>query len=221
MRSRLLAGALTLLPLLATPYLLAWAYRLLGGWAEGFLGLWGLEVAESLRMALPLAALTAFLGTAYLVGFLAERHLGRKLIAWVERPFLLLPGVRDIYRATGQIAQSLMGTGSDLQFSRAALIEYPRKGLYTLCFVVQPVDGRLPPLPEGYTVVLVPTSPVPASGMVVLVPSHEILPLEVPLEEALKVVVSGGFLLPGEGKGKGPRRKAQGQGKLEDTTLLL
>ncbi len=85
MRSRLLAGALTLLPLLATLYLLAWAYRLLGGWAEGFLGLWGLEVAESLRMALPLAALTAFLGTAYLVGFLAERHLGRKLIAWVER----------------------------------------------------------------------------------------------------------------------------------------
>lgn len=110
MRSRLLAGTLTLLPLLATLYLLAWAYRLLGGWAEGLLGLWGLEVAESLRMALPLATLTAFLGTAYLVGFLAERHLGRKLIAWVERPFLLLPGVRDIYRATGQIAQSLMGS---------------------------------------------------------------------------------------------------------------
>lgn len=201
MRSRLLAGALTLLPLLATLYLLAWAYRLLGGWAEGLLGLWGLEVAESFRVALPLAALTAFLGTAYLVGFLAERHLGRKLIAWVERPFLLLPGVRDIYRATGQIAQSLMGTGGDLQFSRAALIEYPRKGLYTLCFVIQPVDRRLPPLPEGYTVVMVPTSPVPASGMVVLVPSHEILPLEVPLEEALKVVVSWGFLLPGERKG--------------------
>jgi uncharacterized membrane protein len=62
--------------------------------------------------------------------------------------------------------------------------------------VVQPVEGRLPPLPEEYTIVLIPTSPVPASGAVVVVPSEEVIPLEISVEDALKYVVSAGFLLP-------------------------
>jgi len=63
------------------------------------------------------------------------------------------------------------------------------------------VEGRLPPLPEGYTVVLIPTSPVPASGAVVVVPSEEVIPLEISVEEALKYVVSAGFLLPERSSG--------------------
>ena len=116
-------------------------------------------------------------------------------------PFVGLPPiVRDIYKAVQQIAHTLFGP-QEVKFSRAALIEYPRRGVYALCFVVQSVGGRLPPLPEGYTAVLVPTSPVPASGMVVLVPSEEVLPLEISVEEALKYVVSAGFLLPEKPQG--------------------
>jgi uncharacterized membrane protein len=131
----------------------------------------------------------------YLVGALAEHYLGRNLIASLERSFLLLPIVRDIYRAVQQITHTLFGQ-KEVKFSRVAVFEYPRRGLYTLCFVVQPVESRLPPLPEGYTAVLVPTSPIPASGMVVLVPSEEVIPLEISVEDAIKYVASAGFLLP-------------------------
>ncbi|WP_038047679.1 DUF502 domain-containing protein [Thermus caliditerrae] len=195
LRQRLFSGLITLLPLLVTLYFLGWVYTYSGGYIQGFLRLLGLEVPRTYQVALPFVGLLLALTLVYLVGVLAENYLGRRLIHSLERSLLLLPIVRDIYKAVQQIAHTLFGQ-KEVKFSRAAVIEYPRKGLYTLCFVVQPVGHRLPPLPEGYTAVLVPTSPVPASGMVILVPSEEVIPLEISVEEALKYVVSAGFLLP-------------------------
>ncbi|AEV15701.1 Transporter [Thermus sp. CCB_US3_UF1] len=195
LRQRFLAGLVTLLPLLVTLYFLGWVYTYSGGYLEGFLRLLNLEVPPSYLPFLPFVGLFLAAVLVYLVGTLTENYLGRSLLLSLERSLLLLPIVRDIYKAVQQIAHTLFGQ-KEVKFSRAAVIEYPRRGLYTLCFVVQPVGVRLPPLPEGYTVVLVPTSPVPASGMVVLVPSEEVIPLEISVEEALKYVVSAGFLLP-------------------------
>jgi uncharacterized membrane protein len=195
LRQRLLTGLVTLLPLLVTLYFLGWVYAYSGSYIQAFLRLLGLEVPQAYRPALPFVGLLLAAALIYLVGALAEHYLGRRLIVSLERSLLLLPIVRDIYKAVQQIAHTLFGQ-KEVKFSRAAVIEYPRRGLYTLCFVVQPVEGRLPPLPEGYTAVLVPTSPVPASGVVILVPSEEVIPLEISVEDALKYVVSAGFLLP-------------------------
>jgi uncharacterized membrane protein len=195
LRQRLLTGLVTLLPLLVTLYFLGWVYTYSGGYIQTVLRLVNLEVPRVYQPALPFVGLFLAGVLIYLVGTLAENYLGRRLIVSLERSLLLIPIVRDIYKAVQQIAHTLFGQ-KEVKFSRAAVIEYPRRGLYTLCFVVQPVEDRLPPLPEGYTAVLVPTSPVPASGMVILVPSEEVIPLEISVEEALKYVVSAGFLLP-------------------------
>ncbi len=195
LRQRFLTGLVTLLPLLVTLYFLAWVYTYSGGYIQGFLRLLDLEVPRAYQPFLPFVGLLLAGVLIYLVGTVAENYLGRRLIVSLERSLLLFPIVRDIYKAVQQITHTLFGH-QEVKFSRAAVIEYPRRGLYTLCFVVQPVNGRLPPLPEGYTAVLVPTSPVPASGMVILVPSEEVIPLEISVEDALKYVVSAGFLLP-------------------------
>lgn len=195
LRQRFLTGLVTLLPLLVTLYFLAWVYTYSGGYILGFLRLLNLEVPRAYQPLLPFLGLLLAGVFIYLVGTVAENYLGRRLIGSLERSLLLFPIVRDIYKAVQQITHTLFGH-QEVKFSRAAVIEYPRRGLYTLCFVVQPVNGRLPPLPEGYTAVLVPTSPVPASGMVILVPSEEVIPLEISVEDALKYVVSAGFLLP-------------------------
>ncbi|SDE76121.1 Uncharacterized membrane protein [Thermus arciformis] len=200
LRPRLLTGLITLLPLLVTLYFLGWVYTYSGSYIQAFLRLLNLEVPQALAPFLPFVGLLLAVALIYLVGTLAENYLGRRLLASLERSLLLFPIVRDIYKAVQQIAHTLFGH-QEVKFSRAAVIEYPRRGLYTLCFVVQPVGNRLPPLPEGYTAVLVPTSPVPASGMVVLVPSEEVIPLDISVEEALKYVVSAGFLLPEKGQG--------------------
>ncbi|MFN4073915.1 MAG: DUF502 domain-containing protein [Thermus sp.] len=195
LRQRFLTGLVTLLPLLVTLYFLAWVYTYSGGYIQGFLRLLDLEVPRTYQPLLPFVGLFLAGVLIYLVGTVAENYLGRRLIVSLERSLLLFPIVRDIYKAVQQITHTLFGH-QEVKFSRAAVIEYPRRGLYVLCFVVQPVDGRLPPLPEGYTAVLVPTSPVPASGMVILVPTEEVIPLEISVEDALKYVVSAGFLLP-------------------------
>ncbi|GGM97469.1 transporter [Thermus composti] len=200
LRQRFLTGLITLLPLLVTLYFLGWVYTYSGGYIQAFLRLLDLEVPRPYQPLLPFVGLFLAAVLIYLVGTLAENYLGRRLLQSLERSLLLLPLVRDIYKAVQQIAHTLFGQ-QEVKFSRAAVIEYPRRGLYTLCFVVQPVNRRLPPLPEGYTAVLVPTSPVPASGMVILVPSEEVIPLEISVEEALKYVVSAGFLLPEKPQG--------------------
>lgn len=194
-KHRFLAGLAVLLPPLATLYLLVWAYAQVGNRVRGFLELVGLQVAQTYQPLLPLAGLALLGGLVYLASLMAEGYLGRKFLVLLEGFLLALPVVRDVYKATQQMTHALFGH-QEVRFSRAAVIEYPRKGIYTLCFVVQPAERRLPPLPEGYTVVLVPTSPVPASGMVVLVPEREVIPLEIGVEEALKYVVSAGFVLP-------------------------
>ena len=148
LRQRLITGLVTLLPLIVTLYLLGWVYTYSGAYIQAFLRLFGLEVPRAYQPLLPFVGLFLAAVLVYLVGTLAENYLGKRLIVSLERSLLLLPIVRDIYKAVQQIAHTLFGH-QEVKFSRAAVIEYPRRGVYALCFVVQSVGGRLPPLPEG------------------------------------------------------------------------
>ncbi len=188
-------GLLVLLPLAVTAYLGVLVYNSSAAFFTGLLRLVGLSVPAWALPWLPLVGLASAAALVVLVGMLATNLVGRRLLLMVDHLVNLVPLVRDVYNAVKQIAHSLLGH-TELQFSRAALIEYPRKGTYALCFVVQPVEDRLAPLPEGYTVVVVPTSPVPASGFVLVVPTQDLIPLDIRVEEAIRFVVSVGFLLP-------------------------
>lgn len=192
-----LAGLAALLPLVVTLWVLAWVYRQALWLFGGLLGLFGLAPPPWLVPLVPLLGLAVAALLVVLFGMLVSHWLGRRVVEAVERLFVRLPLVGEIYRATKQVAGGIFGK-SELQFSRPALIEYPRKGIYALCFVVQSVGRRLPPLPEGHVVVVVPTSPVPASGFVLVVPADELIPLELGVDDALRFVVSVGFLLPEE-----------------------
>jgi len=195
-RRYFLTGLLTTLPIAVTLYFLWSVYN----WSNGMIGsiLQAIDAEPSrwLLPFLPILGILATLGLVVLVGALANNYVGRLILGTIDQSIKSIPLVREIYSAVQQIAQTLLGQ-PEMQFQRAALIEYPRKGLYTLCFIATPQVGKnLYPLPEGYTVVLVPTSPVPASGMAIIVPTADVIPLDISIEEALKYVVSAGFILP-------------------------
>lgn len=191
-------GLLALLPLAVTVYVLVWVYNSSAGIITRFLEFIRVQPPGWLLPLLPILGILMTLLLILLIGLLAGNYVGRVLIGVVDRSMKSIPLVREVYNAVQQISQTLLGQ-PEVQFQRAALIEYPRKGLYTLCFVANPnVNHKLPPLPDGFTVVLVPTSPVPASGMAIIVPSEDVIPLEISIEDALKYVVSGGFILPPE-----------------------
>lgn len=201
LRRYFLTGLLSTLPIAVTVYVLVWVYNWSNNIIGGILRAIDAEPSKWLLPFLPILGIVATLGLVALVGALAGNYVGRLIFGAIDRSIKTIPLVREVYNAVQQISHTLLGQ-PEVQFQRAALIEYPRKGLYILCFIASPQVGRkLSPLPEGYTVVLVPTSPVPASGMAVIVPTADVIPLDISIEDALKYVVSAGFILP-DGKVK-------------------
>ena len=191
------SGLVAILPLAVTTYVLVWVYNSSAGILSNLMRLVGVQPPGWLMPWLPILGLLITLLLIALIGLLVGNFLGKQLMGYLERTLNRIPIVGYIYKSVQQISSTLFNQ-QEVSFSRAAVIEYPRKGLYTLCFVIQEARRKLPPLPEGYTVVLVPTSPVPASGMVIVVPTPEVIVLDISIEEALRYVVSGGFLLPEE-----------------------
>ncbi len=191
-----LTGTLVLLPIAVVIYLGVWVWDTSDVFFMALLRLLGVGVPHWLTPLLPALGLLSTAVLILLVGMLAGHWLGRQLITGLEHLVNLVPLVRDVYNAVKQISSSFF-TRPEVHFSRAALVEYPRRGSYSLCFVVQKVEDRFKPLPPGHTVVVVPTSPVPASGFVIVVPEEDLIPLDMKVEDALRFVVSAGFLLPG------------------------
>jgi uncharacterized membrane protein len=195
LRRHLVSGILVIAPIAVTFYLVAlgWEYARRG--AIALQRLLGLALPDWIEAFLPILGVLAALVVIAVAGALAQALLGRWILSLLERILSYVPIARDIYNAVKRLATTLL-TAQGAQFSKAALIEYPRPGIWALVFIVQRVNAALPPVAEGLTAVLLPTSPIPASGVVLFVPSKDLVPLDVTVEEALRVVVSGGFLLP-------------------------
>ncbi len=200
-----ITGIVVLLPLAVVLYLGVWIWNTSDVFFLSLLRLLGVETPEWLKPLLPVLGLLSTAALILMVGMLAGHWAGRQLLAAFDQLVNLVPLVRDVYNAVKQISTSFF-TRPEVHFSRAALVEYPRRGSYALCFVVQRVEDRLKPLPPGHTVVVVPTSPVPASGFVIVVPEEDLIPLDIKVEDALRFIVSAGFLLPGNG-GAAPGRR--------------
>jgi len=148
-----------------------------------------------------------------LTGFVVANFLGSKLVAIWESFLSRIPLVRSIYNAVKQIAEAVFGSG-DQMFEKAYLIEYPRKGLWTLAFQTGTHQGEAQQKTEmGDTVNLfVPTTPNPTSGFFIMASRHEIIELEMSVDDALKMVISGGVVVPGIKNGKS-------KSKAEDSTV--
>ncbi|WP_173271660.1 DUF502 domain-containing protein [Thiosulfatimonas sediminis] len=132
-------------------------------------------------------------------GVLAANLLGSKLVSIWEAFLSRIPLVRSIYKAVKQIAEALFGSGEQT-FQNVFLIEYPRKGLWTLAFqtgknISEP--QRKTGMPQVVNL-FVPTTPNPTSGFFIMADRSEIIKLDMDVDDALKMVISGGVVAPDE-----------------------
>lgn len=136
-------------------------------------------------------------------GILVANILGRKLVHFWESVLKRIPLVRSIYSAAKQFAE-IVFTDNTQSFNRVMLIEYPRKGLYSLCFQTSSNLGEVQAKTgEDVVCVFIPTTPNPTSGLILMVPKSEVIELDMEIEEALQMIVSLGVVVPawqGEGK---------------------
>ena len=131
-----------------------------------------------------------------LVGMFAAGMVGRSIMRTSEWVLARLPVVRSIYGALKQIMQTIMAQKSDA-FRECVLLQYPRKGSWAIGFITGQTEGHVQSLTERRVVnIFMPTTPNPTSGFLLFVPGDELIHLTMTVEEGLKMVVSGGIVVP-------------------------
>jgi uncharacterized membrane protein len=143
------------------------------------------------------------------VGWFATNFLGRLIIRISEYIVDRVPVIRTLYGAVKQIFETIMASQSSA-FREAVMLEYPRKGVWSIGFVTGRTEGEVQHNTKEETInVFVPTTPNPTSGYLLFVPKKELVYLDMTVEEAVKLVVSAGIITPPEKKAdKKPAKKA-------------
>ena len=131
-----------------------------------------------------------------LTGVLAANFVGRAFVGGWESLMDRIPVVRSIYSAAKNFAEIVFSDSSQ-SFKRVLLIEYPRKGIYSLAFQTSSnlgeVQGRTG---EDVVCCFVPTTPNPTSGFIIIVPKKDVTVLDMEVDEALKMIISLGVVVP-------------------------
>ena len=136
------------------------------------------------------------LAVLLVTGILAANLVGRQLVHLWESILQRIPFVRSIYSAAKNFAEIVL-TDANQSFNKVLLIEYPRKGLYSLCFQTSTYLGEVQARTgEEVICVFVPTTPNPTSGLILMAPKSDVIELEMEVEDALKMVVSLGVVVP-------------------------
>jgi uncharacterized membrane protein len=133
----------------------------------------------------------------FLVGLLSRNLIGKLFFSWFENFLRSIPFVRSVYGAIKDLVGAVSIGSKGKTFRRVIMVEYPRAGLYCIGFVTNEMSFLAR---NGETIefvnVYVPNPPNPTSGFLVLVPRKDAIPLNLTIEEGLKLVLSGGIVLP-------------------------
>ncbi len=136
-----------------------------------------------------------------LIGALAANLIGRTLISASEMMLGRMPVVRNVYRATKQIFESFVSASSQSQqaFQKVAVMEFPSKGIWAIVFVTGEAAAAIRTVAPGDELVSVfmPTHFLPPSGFVVFVPRSNVIPIDLSVEDAAKIIISAGMVTPG------------------------
>ncbi|MGI9344146.1 MAG: DUF502 domain-containing protein [Gammaproteobacteria bacterium] len=131
-----------------------------------------------------------------ITGFLVANFVGKSLVGFWERVLDKIPLVRSIYSASKNFTEVLF-TNTSQAFKQVLLIEYPRKGVYSLCFQTSTELAEIQARTNDDVIcVFVPTTPNPTSGFIIMVPRADTIELDMDVEEALKMIVSLGVVVP-------------------------
>ncbi len=131
----------------------------------------------------------------FFMGLLASNLFGKRILQYAEKVISNIPIVNKIYTASKELMQAVT-VPNRTSFKAVVLIEYPRKGIYSYGFVTSTVERRANDNSQTLINVYVPSVPVPTTGFIVAVPESEIIKINISIETALKLVVSGGIVSP-------------------------
>jgi uncharacterized membrane protein len=199
-RRYLVAGILVWAPLAVTYWLLKIAVGIMDQTLQWIPERYRPE--ELLGIPIPGLGVILTVIVLLLTGVLAANFVGRAFVGGWESLLGRVPVVRSIYSAAKNFAEMVFSDSSQ-SFKNVLLIEYPRKGLYSLAFQTSTnlgeVQGRTG---EEVVCCFVPTTPNPTSGFIIIVPKKDVTVLDMEVDEALKMIISLGVVIPTWSKDK-------------------
>ncbi len=160
--------------------------------------------AELLGFNIPGLGIALSVLVVFATGIVFANFLGRRLVAFWEALLARIPLVRTVYTAVKQVTETLFSSSSQ-SFRQVLLVEYPRRGIWSIGFQTNTGLGEVQEKTgEEVVAVFVPTTPNPTSGFVLMIPRKEVVELEMSVDEGLKMIVSMGVVVPTWRKGEPP-----------------
>ena len=195
-RRHFLAGILVTSPILITVYVTWLIVTFIDAQVAGLLPN-SLDFTKQLPHQIPGLGLIISIVVITFIGAITPGFIGRTLLKVGERILDNTPVVRSIYGAIKQIMETVMSTNSE-SFREVVLVEYPRKGIWVIGFVTGETKGEVQSLNKETLInVFIPTTPNPTSGFLLFLPKKDLIYMKMKVEDAVKMVISGGIVTPG------------------------
>ncbi len=195
-RNAFISGALLLAPLIVTVWAFAQIIALVGGTVRP---LFFDRLPATLRDLPFLSDVVSTISVVLIVtalGYVSRYVFGQFFVSIGERFMLSIPGVSAVYNTVKQIVDTF-GTQNKNLFNQVVLVEFPRPGVWAIGFLTNKTQGEAQAkTAEEVWTVFVPTTPNPTSGFLILFPAREITPLEMSVGEGMKMIISGGAVVP-------------------------
>lgn len=189
LKRHFLAGILVVLPVGVAIYILVWGFIKIDGilqpaieWTFG-----GTITGLGFGIALVLI---------YVIGIIAENIIGKEAIRFGESLLTRVPLFRQIYTGLKQVIEGLSGLGlNKAAFREVVLVEFPREGMQTIAFITNEIADKSG---KKLFTIYVPTAPLPTSGYLEIVTEDKLIRTDIPVDEAMKMVISSGMVSPAE-----------------------
>ncbi|MBK8165900.1 MAG: DUF502 domain-containing protein [bacterium] len=188
LRRNLLTGILAITPLALTLWVLWQLYGWIAGLLRPLLGRLPYVSEHYPEFALTLLGVAAFVPILVLLGLFTRNLAGRAFFGYLDRLFERIPLVKGLFNTFKQIA-GVFGNGQGRSFKQVVLVRFPHPASLALAFVTRDEPD------SDLVAVFLPTTPNPTSGFMLLIPRTDLQPLELTVEEAIKLVVSGGAIM--------------------------
>ncbi|MGM0598698.1 MAG: DUF502 domain-containing protein [Candidatus Rifleibacteriota bacterium] len=191
-RKYLLTGVLVLVPLAVTIYIMFFVFQVTDG-------LLGKAVASVIGYRVPGMGIFLTALICVVSGMITQNYFGRRLLSGIESSLGRIPVVRSLYNGTKQVADVIVQKNKG-EFKRVVIIEYPKSDCWAIAFLT--ADFTIPLKSKRIddlkmVTVFLPTTPNPTSGYLLIIEKSRVIDTNLDIEEAMKVVISGGLVQPG------------------------
>ncbi|QRN85847.1 DUF502 domain-containing protein [Clostridia bacterium] len=189
MKKIFLTGVVAILPITISLYIIYELFKFVDGISATF-------IDAFIDIHIPGMGFLLTIVVVFIIGFFAQKIAGNAFKNFLHNLLLKLPIISTVYGPIKQLTDSFVGEKSD-SFKEVVMIEYPRKGIYSLAFLTSHKKGApQQAVKQDLVNVFIPTTPNPTSGFYLLIPEKELIHMNITVEEGLRMIISAGMMYP-------------------------